>query len=323
MIKAENLTMHYGPVVALDKVSFEVKQGEIVGLLGPNGAGKSTTMKILTTYLHPTSGTAKVGGVDVLDDPLAVRRIIGYLPEILPLYMDMEVREYLRFVAKARGLDGARLRDRMDLVLDECGLRPMYRRVIRELSKGYKQRTALAQALIHDPDIIILDEPTSGLDPHQIVEIRRLIRKLASGRTVILSTHILQEVEATADRIVIINRGRIVGDGTIDELRDGAKREERTKVTVAGERGEIERLLGGLSGAQRVEFTGESDGCPSFLVHGKPGTELWREVGALARVKDWEMRELTPKPLTLEETFLSLTEPKASTTESASVKGVV
>ena len=322
MIRAENLTMHYGPVVALDRVSFEVKQGEIVGLLGPNGAGKSTTMKILTTYLHPTSGTAKVGGVDVLDDPLAVRRIIGYLPEILPLYMDMEVREYLRFVAKARGLDGAKLRDRTDLVLDECGLRPMYRRVIRELSKGYKQRTALAQALIHDPDIIILDEPTSGLDPHQIVEIRQLIRNLASGRTVILSTHILQEVEATADRIVIINRGRIVGDGTIDELRESAKSEERTKVAVAGDRGDIEPLLAGLTGAQRVEFSGESKGCASFLVYGKPGTELWREVGVLARTKNWELRELTPKPLTLEETFLSLTEPKAASEESAHVKGV-
>jgi len=311
MIKAENLTMHYGPVVALRNVSFEVKKGEIVGLLGPNGAGKSTCMKILTSYLHPTKGTAKVGGVDVLQDPLGVRKIIGYLPEILPLYMDMEVRAYLRFVANARGLKGARLRERTDIVLDACGLRPMYRKVVRELSKGYKQRTALAQALIHDPDIIILDEPTSGLDPHQIVEIRELIKNLAAGKTVILSTHILQEVEATADRIVIISQGRIVGDGTLEQLRGQAKQHERTRVSVAGERQDLERLLSGLEGARKVEFIAEDNGFNTFMLHGKLGAELWREVGKLAKTKSWELRELTDRPLTLEETFLKLTEPVA------------
>jgi ABC-2 type transport system ATP-binding protein len=319
MIKANRLTMHYGPVVALSDVSFEVKQGEIVGLLGPNGAGKSTTMKILTTYLRPTRGTAIVGGMDVLENPLGVRRVIGYLPEVLPLYMDMEVRSYLRFVAKARGLSGSRLRERTDIVLDECGLRPMYRKVVRELSKGYRQRTALAQTLIHDPDIIILDEPTSGLDPHQIVEVRQLIRNLAKGKTVILSTHILQEVEATADRIVIINRGKIVGDGTIQELRNAAKRFERVKVSVAGAREEVQRLLSGVEGAQRVEFMGEDDGYCSFLVLGKIGSELWREVSALMRAKQWSLRELGEKPLTLEETFLALTEPDRK--EAAIVKG--
>lgn len=309
MIKADKLTMHYGPVVALKDVSFEVKQGEIVGLLGPNGAGKSTTLKILTTYLHPTGGTARIGDVDVLKDPGRVRKSIGYLPEILPLYMDMEVRGYLGFVAKARGLDGAKLRERTDIVLDECGLRPVYRRVIRELSKGFKQRTALAQALIHDPDIILLDEPTSGLDPHQIVEIRQLIKNLASGKTVMLSTHILQEVEATADRIVIINHGEIVGDGTIEELRERAKKHERTKVTVGGvERAEAERHLSNMSGAHRVEFCGETDGFLSFMVLGRRGAPLWREIGELARAKNWQLRELSDKPLTLEETFLALTE---------------
>jgi ABC-2 type transport system ATP-binding protein len=309
MIRAEKLTMHYGPVVALGGVSFEVKQGEIVGLLGPNGAGKSTTMKILTTYLHPTKGTAKVGGIDVLEDPLAVRRIIGYLPEILPLYMDMEVRSYLNFVAKARGLEGSRLRERTDVVLEECGLRPMYRKVVRELSKGYKQRTALAQALIHDPDIIILDEPTSGLDPHQILEIRHLVKQLATGKTVILSTHILQEVQATADRIVIINQGRIVGNGTLAELREQADQHERTRVSIAGERAELERLLSGLDGTRRVEFVGQDGAYASFVLHGKVGAQLWREVNKLARLKNWEMRELSDHPLTLEETFLRLTEP--------------
>ncbi|MBX7259957.1 MAG: ABC transporter ATP-binding protein [Candidatus Hydrogenedentes bacterium] len=309
MIRAEKLTMHYGPVVALRDVSFEVKQGEIVGLLGPNGAGKSTTMKILTTYLHPTKGTAKVGGVDVLDDPLGVRKIIGYLPEILPLYMDMEVREYLAFVAQARGLGGAQLRARTEVVLEECGLRPMYRKVIRELSKGYKQRVGLAQALIHDPSIIILDEPTSGLDPHQILEIRHLIKSLAAGKTVIVSTHILQEVEATADRIVIINQGRIVGDGTLAELREKAKQHERTRVCIAGDRSELERLLSGMEGTRKVEFVAQNGGYATFIVHGKVGAELWREVGKLARMKNWEVRELSDHPLTLEETFLRLTEP--------------
>jgi ABC-2 type transport system ATP-binding protein len=309
MIKAENLTMHYGPVVALRNVSFEVHKGEIVGLLGPNGAGKSTTMKILTSYLHPTKGTAKVGGIDVLQNPLGVRKIIGYLPEILPLYMDMEVRAYLSFVGRARGLTGARLRERTDVVLDACGLRPMYRKVVRELSKGYKQRTALAQALIHDPDIIILDEPTSGLDPHQIVEIRLLIKSLAAGKTVILSTHILQEVEATADRIVIINQGRIVGDGTLEQLREQAKQHERTRVSVAGVRQDLERLLSGLDGARKVEFIAEDNGYNTFMLHGRLGAELWREVGKLAKTKSWELRELTDRPLTLEETFLKLTEP--------------
>lgn len=310
MIKANKLTMHYGPVVALNEVSFEVRKGEIVGLLGPNGAGKSTAMKILTTYLHPTKGTAVVGGFDILEQPLKVRQVIGYLPEILPLYMDMEVRTYLDFVGRARGLSGDALKRRTDLVLDECGLRPMYRRIIRELSKGYKQRTGLAQALLHDPEIIVLDEPTSGLDPHQIVEIRALIEKLAEKKTVILSTHILQEVEATADRIVIISNGHIVGDGTFDELRDRAKRFERTLLTIAVDRTDAERLLSGISGVNQVVFRGEKDGFNSFEIQGRVGSEHWREISKLAHTKKWEVRELREKPLTLEETFLTLTEKK-------------
>ena len=310
MIKANKLTMHYGPVVALKDVSFEVRRGEIVGLLGPNGAGKSTALKILTTYLHPTSGTAQMGGIDILENPLGVRKIIGYLPEILPLYMDMEVRAYLGFVGKARGLRGSGLKERTEVVLEECGLKSMYRKIIRELSKGFKQRTGLAQALIHDPDIILLDEPTSGLDPHQIVEIRRLVRKLAVTKTVILSTHILQEVEATADRIVIINRGRIVGDGTIEELRRRAMEYDRMAVSVVGDRNEVERLLSGVDGVRKVQFVGEVDGAASFLVMSKIGTELWRDLNKLAHAKSWVLRELAVKPLTLEETFLTLTEPR-------------
>lgn len=308
MIKAEGLSMRYGPVQALDQVSFEVKQGEIVGLLGPNGAGKSTCMKILTTYLYPSAGTAQINEFDVLEHPQEARAQIGYLPETLPLYMDMEVRSYLRFVGKARGLTGDKLKERIDVVVEETGLQPMYRKLIRDLSKGYKQRTALAQALIHDPSVVILDEPTSGLDPHQIVEIRDLIKTLAKGKTVLLSTHILQEVEASADRVVIITRGRIVGDGTVDELRNRAKTHERVRVSVHGDAAAIERELSALSGAQKVERRNAQNGFTQFVVFAEPGTELWREVSDLARTKAWELRELYDQPLSLEETFLALTE---------------
>ncbi|MCX8064190.1 MAG: ABC transporter ATP-binding protein [Candidatus Hydrogenedentes bacterium] len=308
MIKVTELTMHYGPVVALDRVSFEVQKGEVVGLLGPNGAGKSTTMKILTTYLYPTSGKAVVAGYDVLQEPLKVRKVTGYLPEVLPLYMDMEVKSYLEFVAQARGLSGARLKHRMELVVDVCGLRPVFRKIIRELSKGYRQRTALAQALIHDPEVVILDEPTSGLDPHQILEIRHLIRELAKDKTVILSTHILQEVEATADRIVIINRGRIVGDGTIEQLRERAKDSERYLFTVSGRQDEVQRLVSSISGVKKVQYIGFENGFSSFLVVSRLGTPVWKELSELAKAQDWALKELTEKPLTLEETFLTLTE---------------
>ena len=308
MIKANGLTMHYGPVKALDNVSFEVNKGEVVGLLGPNGAGKSTTMKILTTYLYPTQGSAIVAGVDVLKDPVAVRKKIGYLPEVLPLYMDMEVRTYLNFVGSARGLSGSALKTRTDAVLDATGLRPMYRKVIRELSKGYKQRTGIAQALIHDPEVIILDEPTSGLDPHQILEIRDLISNLAKEKTVILSTHILHEVETTADRIVIINRGEIVGDGTLNELRHKAKDNERTSISVEGDRKDIEAKLKGVDGISHIECADDAAGCPTFLLYSKAGVSPWREVSDLAQAQKWAVKQMGDKPLTLEETFLTLTE---------------
>lgn len=308
MIQAKGLSMQYGPVKALEDVSFDVNDGEIVALLGPNGAGKSTCMKILTTYLHPTKGTATVAGFDILENPLEARANIGYLPETLPLYMDMEVRSYLKFVGHARGLSGSKLKERTDLVLEECALTPMYRKVIRELSKGYKQRTALAQSLIHDPAVIILDEPTSGLDPHQILEIRDLIRKLAKGRTVLLSTHIMQEVEASADRVIIVSRGNLIANGTVDELRKQVSNHDRVSISIKGNPKEIERQLSGVAGAKSVIPAEASDGYAAFTLLGAPDSELWKEVGSAARANNWELRELTDKPLTLEETFLALTE---------------
>jgi len=316
VIEAQDLTMHYGSVVALNQASFRVAKGEVVGLLGPNGAGKSTTMKILTTFLYPTAGNAIIGGHSILEEQIAVRKLIGYLPEVLPLYMNMEVAEYLDFVGRARGLRGHQLKERTEWVLDHCGLRPMYRRTIRELSKGYKQRTGIAQALIHDPEIVILDEPTSGLDPHQIQEIRALIRTLAHHKTVILSTHILQEAEAMADRIIIINRGKLVGQGTIDELREQASETTRVRVGLCLPKTEAANALKSVTGVSACDAICEKDGSSFFTLTGKDGGEIIKQIGSLALQKNWQVAQLTEAPYTLEETFLALTE-----SDVAKVKG--
>lgn len=229
MIEVKDLTMKYGPVTALDKVSFHANPGEVLGLLGPNGAGKTTAMRILTTYLYPSSGTAKVDGFDILEAPIEARKRIGYLPETVPLYADMRVDEYLAFVGKARELEGARLAERLEWVKQACHLKSVWKHLLSELSKGYGQRVGLAQALIHDPKVLILDEPTSGLDPIQIIQIRVLIKSLAKEKTILFSTHILQEVEALADRIVIINEGKLVAQGTKQEL--AAKVENPSKAS--------------------------------------------------------------------------------------------
>lgn len=313
MIHAVDLSMHYGPRVALEAASFDVEPGEVVGLLGPNGAGKSTTMKILTTCLYPTRGNATVGGKSVRNEPLAVRRLIGYLPEVLPLYPEMRAGAYLDFVGRARGLRGARLRQRRAWVEDHCGLAGMERHLIRELSKGYQQRLGLAQALIHDPQVVILDEPTSSLDPHQILAVRRLVRDLAAaGKTVLLSTHILQEVEAIADRLVVINQGRIVGSGTLAELQRDLRRHERASLSVAAPRQAVETALQTLPGLLAVRFIRATDDYAVFNVSAATGAGLSRQLGALLSDKGWRIGELHAQPPTLEETFLALTAPPAS-----------
>ena len=218
MIEVDRLSKSYGSAQALRGISFRVARGEVVGFLGPNGAGKSTTMKILTGFLLPTSGSARVAGLDVVEDSLEVRRRIGYLPESTPLYTEMRVDEYLRFAAEIRGVPGRRVRDAVDRVVVLCGLQRVVGKDILELSKGYRQRVGLAQAMVHEPDLLVLDEPTSGLDPNQIIEVRDLIQRLGAEHTVILSTHYLQEVEAACSRVIVIDRGEIVGDGTQMEL---------------------------------------------------------------------------------------------------------
>ena len=312
MITVTDLSMHYGPVVALHKANFNVERGEVVGLLGPNGAGKSTTMKILTTYLYPTAGVASVGGESVLNNPLAVRKLIGYLPEILPLYPEMEVRDYLHFVGRARGLSHGQLQSRLDWVVDRCGLKPMFRKLVRELSKGYRQRVGLAQALIHDPQVVILDEPTSGLDPHQILEIRQLTRELSHDKTVLLSTHILQEVEAVADRIVIINSGRIVGDGTLDELRACTQRVERAQLIVRADHKTVEPELKKLPQIHHVRCTQSDEASAHFELEAAVGSHLTRNLGKLVQEQRWQVEGLIARPPSLEETFLALTEPQDS-----------
>lgn len=227
MIQVSGICMKYGSTIVLDKVSFQAERGKILGLVGPNGAGKTTLMRILTGYLYPIEGTALINGHDVTVEPLITRSLIGYMPESVPLYDDMLVDEYLVFIGKARGLFGKRLDERLKWVKENCALQPIWKHVIFEISRGFRQRVGLAQALIHDPSVLILDEPMTGLDPLQIISIRKLIRACAKEKTVIFSTHIFQEVEALSDRIVILNAGRIIADGTHNEITDLAAKELR------------------------------------------------------------------------------------------------
>ena len=307
MIRVENLSKDYGPVRALDAVSFEVGRQQILGFLGPNGAGKSTAMKIITTYLAPTSGKVLVDGIDVTEDPIAVRRRIGYLPETNPLYMDMRVDDYLRFCGQARGLRGADLSRRFDFVVGATGIGHMLKKEINQLSKGFKQRTGLAQALIHDPPVLILDEPTSGLDPLQIIEIRRLIQELAREKTIIFSTHILSEISSTTDNVIIINNGKAIAKGRIRDLTRDAYGELPVRASLVAPREAVERQLGTIAGVDHVSVLGERDGQVSveFRVQGDI-TAAQRRVGELAKEHDWTVLELGTPEVTLEDVFISL-----------------
>jgi len=312
MIEVRDVSKSFGTMLALDRVSFSLAKGEILGFLGPNGAGKSTTMKIITTFLAADSGSVKVDGIDVLEQPLAVRGRVGYLPENVPLYLDMNVQEYLTFVGRARGLGGARLSQRLDWCVDACGLVTEYHKPIGELSKGFRQRTGLAQALIHDPDILILDEPTSGLDPLQILGIRELIKSLAGTKTIIFSTHILQEVSPVTDRVVIINEGRIIADGRVGELQREAMGSNRVFLGARQDAAAVGPALEGLAGVERVAPLAADTGC-RFEVRAPFGTELLGDLHRLARTEGWELSELHEAPYSLEDTFIALTKRSAQT----------
>ncbi len=309
MIQVDRLTKSFGPVLAVDQVSFEVKKGEVVAFLGPNGAGKTTTMRILTCFLKADSGSATVAGFDILSDSIEVRRRIGYLPEDAPLYSDMVVDDFLAFVADVRGIsDGKRL-DAIERVAETCGIRSVIRRPIGELSKGFRQRVGLAQALIHDPEILILDEPTSGLDPAQIKEIRSLIKTLGEKKTVILCTHILPEAQATCRRVLIIDRGKIAASGTPQELstKTAGRDAQHVRVTVKSAEVAILKDVEALPAVEKAWIIEKNPQYLTFGARGRTDVALSEELFKLAVARGWVLSELEKEKATLEDVFLELT----------------
>jgi ABC-2 type transport system ATP-binding protein len=309
MIQVENLTKVYGATRAVDDVTFNVRKGEVLGFLGPNGAGKSTTMKVLTCYLAPTGGRAKVAGFDVFDNSLEVRKHLGYLPEDTPLYKDMTVLEYLQFAAAMRGMASNRSEKRIKEIGGRCGLHEVAGKLVGELSRGYRQRVGLAQAMLDDPDILILDEPTSGLDPNQIVEIRQLIKEVGKEKTVILSTHILPEVQATCSRILIISSGKLVADGSPDELR-AREKASRYRVVVESSAGTAEAIkarLGSIKGVSRCEPVLGEDGAHAFSLDAAGDEDLRKVLFRAAVDNKWTLLELHREAASLETVFRNLT----------------
>lgn len=308
MIKVKNLTKKFDYTVAVDNINFEVKRGEVVGFLGPNGAGKTTTMRILTCFLLPTSGTARVAGYDIIENPIEVRRHLGYVPENAPLYEEMTVREYLGFVADMRGIPGPRRKKAINEKIEICSLERVMLKNIGELSKGYKQRVCLAQALLHDPELLVLDEPTSGLDPSQIIEIRDLIKQLGKEKTVILSTHILSEVSATCDRVLIINEGRLTASGTQAELQDAVGGYKNIYLRIRADYRDVESKLSSFSEIREVKRNRlkEKDLWEYCLKTDKDAhinEKLFRWVVD----NGWSLTELREETLSLEDVFLALT----------------
>jgi len=310
MVTIENLTKYYGPVLAVDSVSFEVAKGEVVGFLGPNAAGKTTTMRVITCYLKPTSGTVSVAGYDIYKHPVEVRKRIGYLPENNPLYPEMNVVDYLNYIAELRQVPAAERSRRVKEMIGITGLEDVLWKDIGELSRGYRQRVGLAQSMVHDPDILIFDEPTSGLDPNQIIEIRKLIREIGREKTVILSTHILPEVSATCDRVLIINDARLVASGTTDELINRAKGADVVTAVIKGPEEAVYQAL------READFVGEfrkikeepegEEAWLSLEIESTSG-DIREKLFRLVVEKNWSMRELKLEKMSLEEVFAKLT----------------
>ncbi|MGD9497781.1 MAG: ABC transporter ATP-binding protein [Armatimonadota bacterium] len=303
MIRCEGLTKYYGGHQAIADVTFKVQEGEIVGFLGPNAAGKTTTMRILTSFIPPSSGAATVAGHDVVEDSLESRRAIGYLPETSSLYRDMRVTEFLRYCAGLRAMGRAETKERMEYVLETCGLQERADSIIGTLSLGYRQRVGLAQALLHDPPVLILDEPTVGLDPNQIIEVRNLIKSLAGKHTVMLSTHILPEAQMTCQRVIIINHGRIVAEDTPEALTAQIRQSETISVTVAHDDRGIRAALLDLPDVVGVRSAGDG----TYHVDTAVGVDLRAQIAEFVVGKGWGLLELRPVEMTLEEVFRQLT----------------
>ena len=302
MITVQDLTKYYGFTPAISRLTFEVGRGEIVGFLGPNGAGKTTTLKILAGFMPPTSGQAFINGYDCVTDSLAVRRSLGYLPETAPLYTELTVSEFLRFAARAKGVDSKREPTEVDRVVEACGLGEVRNTLISSLSKGFRQRLGLAQALLHSPPLLILDEPTIGLDPAQIVEIRQLIKDLSGDHTVVLSSHILPEVSQLCQRVIIINKGQIVASDTPENLSRQLGQGSRQRIEVRGPASEVMAALRGLAGVKDVVHQGEN----AFLVKAGEDQELRPEIARLVVARGWDLLTMQAQDFTLEEVFLNL-----------------
>jgi ABC-2 type transport system ATP-binding protein len=326
MIKVEGLTKRYARHVAVDNISFEVGKGEIVGFLGPNGAGKTTTMRVLTCFLPPTSGKASVAGFDVLENPHEVKKRIGYLPETPPLYPEMEVVEYLTFVARLKGIAGSDVVRRANEAADRCALSEVRNKLIGKLSKGYRQRVGLAQAIIHNPDVLILDEPTSGLDPKQIIETRELIASLSGDHTIILSTHILSEVEHSCQKVLIINRGRIVASESVAGLTNKMQGADAVSIEVEAANlnpADVRQRFEQLAGVSRVEVKDLRDSRVTLEVESLAGQNVRAELARSVVKAGWNLLEMRGMNMSLEDIFLQLTggEAPSQALETPAVKG--
>ena len=308
MIRADKLTKNYGFHRAVDSVSFEVEQGDIVGLLGPNGSGKTTVMRMLTGFFAPTSGSCQIAGVDVQEDPLEVRRRIGYLPERVALYPDISVRRYLAFVARIHGVRGfGAVRSQVGEAMEQCGLTHVASKFIGHLSRGYRQRVGIAQAVIHRPSVLILDEPTVGLDPRQIVEIRELIRELAGETTVLLSTHILPEVSVTCRRVLILDHGKLIAEDTADGLMKKTVGQDEIAVRIIAPSDEVQRHLGQLPGVHAVRIDRVSDdGVVDVTARLAPDGEESPDIAAALVKDDWRIVSIAPKVMSLEDLFVRI-----------------
>jgi len=307
VIEVQHLTKQYGPFTAVDNISFTVQRGEILGFLGPNGAGKTTTMRVLTGYMPPTDGKAVVAGYDVLEQPIEAKRRTGYLPETPPLYPDMTVREYLTFCARIKGVAAAGRTARINTVMERTRIADMAKRHCGKLSKGYRQRVGLAQALLHNPDVLILDEPTAGLDPKQIIETRKLIRELAGDHTIVLSTHILPEVSQTCQRVVIINKGRVVAVDSVENLtaRAGTSTSVYVQIDAAG--ADPLPVLQSITGVTKVDASDTADRAGGFDVQSEQGRDVRRDLASAIVTRGWGLLELRTVRRSLEDVFLHLT----------------